>query len=145
MDDRARTDSGKAVKIHIPFNGQLDEAKERALQSLNALVATQQKKWLTALPAQPVIYERKAQDAWALLNGTSSHSTWLAHEAKARGISEQELAQAIVDSSKRWAEIGAKIEAVRIKAQSVIRKATANAEAFDAVRTARQELNESSD
>lgn len=126
--------------IHVGFDGDLADGKQKALEVLDADVSEAQQRWLTSLPAQASVYRSKASEAQRYISGSEGDFPWLLAESEVSGLSIADVAQAVVNAARKWDVVGAKIEATRLAAKRNIQAATNIKQVFTILRAARDTL-----
>lgn len=105
----------------------LEEAKEFALEHVEAQIGRTRSKYISTSFGQENTYNNKLKEATSIINGLSEVTYYLQEEASILGVSREQLANTIIEKDRQWhQEINPKLEALRINAKSNIRKAATN-------------------
>lgn len=90
-------------------------------------------RFLTPGAGQALTYQRKEAEARAWLADDSVATAFLSTEATARAVTVAQVAAEVITAADLWLEIGAEIEALRMKAKSSLGAATTLGEMMAAV------------
>lgn len=109
------------MKISInPYDGvDVDAARVAALAKIEEGARNARQSYVGE-PAQLFVYEQKAQEAAAVLNGVGGEATLIGQEAAERGLQIEEMAAIIAAKSARWKYANAQIELSRVRWKKAI-------------------------
>lgn len=110
------------AKLKVSRFSTLDEARSHYLGEVDRLAKAERSKYITTGNGQAMTYEEKHRQA---LNGGGPMIT---AEAEALEVTEQEVIDSVLAARAQWEQVGAQIEAARLKAKKDIRAATTAAE-----------------
>jgi len=119
------------MKVHISYDGDLDSARDAALQRLSSAVLEARKMVSTLDPGQAEIYNAKHQAALEYLDGKTD-SKW---------VESKEEAIEILTAYNRWVDKNAQIERIRLAAKRAIIAAQNARMMFDVAKDAQERLS----
>lgn len=110
------------ARLSIKRFPELDEARAHYLATVDAWAETARLQYITPGAGQAMTYEAKHREALV------GDGPLLRAEAEALDLTVAEVAQSVLDAHAAWQQIGASIEATRLRAKRDIRNAETAAE-----------------
>lgn len=123
------------VKYTVKQFPDLEETKRFYLSQADEYAEREREQFITPGNGQAMSYEEKHRQALA------GGGSMITAEAEALEITEQEVIDSVLAARAQWEQIGAAIEAARLKAKKSIRHANTPADAHNAVIALKVELS----
>lgn len=116
----------------------LPSMQAKAMDTINVVLTSVRKRFITDLPGQDMTYMRKDKEAreYLALPVEPTDLTpfpFLASEIGITASTAYQVAQVIVNLANSWAIVGSRIEAIRLRANNSVAAATTNAEVNQAL------------
>lgn len=114
--------------FHIALPGGLQAAQAKSKAAIDAAAGEARRRHITIAPGQSETYTAKAAQAEAYLAAGSPPDmtgwAWVQADADAFGMSPETAANSILANRDAWVQIGAHVEAVRLRAKADVDAAT---------------------
>jgi len=143
IDGPCEVESGVVVSLGADLAELLKRAKARAVLNINQRVGVARLTYITDLPGQSAIYQRKEQEARRWLAEQPDTLDGFPMMQAEVGLTEPDaasLAALWVGLSDQWSGIAAHLEAIRLTATKAINAAADDGEIDAAVQVAEQAL-----
>ena len=110
------------AKLVIKHFSNRAEAERHYLREVDRLAEAEREKHITPGNGQAMTYEAKHREAAA------GGGPMITAEAQALGVTEDDVIASVLAARAQWEQVGAQIEAARLKAKKQIRQAQTAAE-----------------
>lgn len=120
------------MQIKLPTD--IEEIRQRYISEIDNLTGLARQKYITSVPGQESTYQNKLLQAKEYLTSpvTGKSYYWLTEEATLFNKSTEEVAQNIIKQALLWEQLGAKIEAIRLKAKDELRQSNTIKDIYEA-------------